>query len=257
MHEARLHDDNMFITLTYDAEHLPRDGGLRKRDFVNFMKRLRKHAAKPGIKFFQCGEYGEEFKRPHYHALIFGFDVPDRKLWKMSNDIPVFSSVILDDIWGQGFTSVGNVTWQSAAYCARYTLKKINGALREKPDPVTGLLPYERCHLDTGEVVEVEPEYATMSRGGRDGKGLGYGFLKEFVSDIYPEDQCIVNGHPTRPPRYYDHVWEAMNPDSMEEIKERRVELMNSFAHDNTRARLKQRRKVKEAQISQLPRGDL
>ena len=204
-----------------------------------------------------CGEYGEEFKRPHYHAVIFGFDLPDRELWQVSNDIPVFTSALLDDIWGMGFTTVGDVTWQSAAYVARYALKKINGDKRDEIDEKTGLKPYERCHLHTGEILEVEPEYATMSRGGRTGRGLGYDFMQKFTSDIYPEDQCIVNGHPTRPPRYYDGIWEAMNPDSMAEIRERRTEVMKSFEHDNTWARLRQRKQVKEAQIKQLVRGDL
>ena len=41
-HEASLYDENCFITLTYDDEHLPPDGCLNKEHFQKFMKRLRK-----------------------------------------------------------------------------------------------------------------------------------------------------------------------------------------------------------------------
>ena len=200
-----------------------------------------------------CGEYGEEFKRPHYHALIFGYDLPDRTLWKVRDGIPLYTSACLDSIWGMGFTTVGDVTWESAAYVARYSLKKINGALRDKPDEKTGLKPYERCHMDTGEILEVLPEYVTMSRK----PGLGKTFFDEYQEDIFPHDECVVNGHPTRPPRYYDGIWEDQDPDSMELIKEQRIEAMSKFAHDNTRPRLAQREEVQQAKVKLLPRGDL
>lgn len=257
MHEAKLHDENCFVTMTYDAEHLPPDGSLVKSHFQKFMKRLRHHAGKPGIKFLQAGEYGEKFKRPHYHAIIFGYDVPDRAVWKVSNDIPLYSSSTLDAIWGHGFTSVGDVTWESAAYVARYTMKKINGPLAEKIDEKTGLTPYERVHLQTGEILEVLPEYSTMSRGGKDGRGLAYEWFQQYKRDIYPEDRCVVNGYEQRPPRYYDQLWEETDPISMEVIKEKRMQEMEKHQADNTPARLRQKEQVKMAQINQLPRGDL
>ena len=40
VHEAQVHDENCFITLTYNNENLPKDGSLNKRDFQLFMKRL-------------------------------------------------------------------------------------------------------------------------------------------------------------------------------------------------------------------------
>lgn len=42
VHEASLHDDNCFVTLTYNDQHIPSDAGLRHRDYQLFMKRLRK-----------------------------------------------------------------------------------------------------------------------------------------------------------------------------------------------------------------------
>ena len=253
MHEARMHDQNSFITLTYDEDHLPLDGSLVLPHWQNFMKKLRHVAAEftdQKLKFFHCGEYGEQFKRPHYHALIFGFDFADRRLWKVSNDITVYTSAALDALWGQGFCTVGDVTWESAAYCARYTLKKVNGPLEKKPSKKTGLLPYERIHRFTGEVIEVEKEYCTMSRR----PGLGAKFYADFGADIYPHDECIVNGQKTRPPRYYDNLYERDDPVDMERIREERIRVMQAFMPDNTRARLSDKRKVKEAQTSQLIR---
>ena len=72
-HEMQMHEDNCFITLTYNAEHLPAPETLLLRDFQLFMKTLRnKNGA--GIRFFHCGEYGDKLARPHYHALLFGHD---------------------------------------------------------------------------------------------------------------------------------------------------------------------------------------
>lgn len=254
---------------------MPLDGSLVKSHYQDFMKRLRwavngdrpkyldeeKIIPNPDfkpIKYLMCGEYGEETKRPHYHALIFGHDVPDRKMWKMSNGIPVYSSAYLDDIWGHGFTAIGDVTWESAAYVARYVTKKINGALAEKIHEKTGLKPYERVGID-GEIHEVLPEYNSMSRGGREkgSTGIGHDFYQMYKDDMYPEDRCIVNGFPTRPPRYYDGLFEIDNPEEMEVIKERRQKEMAKHEKDNTRNRLRQKEAVKIAQYNQLPRGEI
>ena len=59
IHEASLYEANCFVTLTYDDDNLPLDGSLRPRDMVLFLKRLRKRFG-PGIRFFQCGEYGDK-----------------------------------------------------------------------------------------------------------------------------------------------------------------------------------------------------
>ncbi len=254
MHEAELHENNSFVTLTYDSKHLPRDNGLVKSHYQLFMKRLRKWGDQFGytkLKYLHSAEYGDEYQRPHYHACIFGVDFPDKILWKTNHqDDPIYTSRALDIIWGKGFTTLGDVTYQSAAYTARYALKKINGKRKNIPDPTTGLLPYERTHLDSAEIVEVLPEYSTQSRN----PGLGQGFIKEYLSDIYPWDEVIINGHPTRPPRYYDDYYQITTDNEMEIIKQRRIQTMEKHSKDNTRARLSQREAVKEAQSNKLMR---
>ena len=130
MHEAQMHEDNCFITLTFNPESLDdrsNPWSLDVRDFQLFMKRLRKKYG-AGIRFYHCGEYGELNKRPHYHACIFGFDFPDKRLWKVTNSgHRLYISESLDELWPFGFCTIGNVTFESAAYVARYIMKKVNG----------------------------------------------------------------------------------------------------------------------------------
>ena len=74
-----MHEDNCFITLTYDDENIPWDGSLNKQHFQAFMKRLRWHNKEKKIRYFHVGEYGEQLSRPHYHALIFNHDFDDKE----------------------------------------------------------------------------------------------------------------------------------------------------------------------------------
>lgn len=142
-----MHDRNCFITLTYAPEHLPSDKSLHVDHFQKFMKRLRRkficqnvtkpdrkkrtrvccsglHKRVPFIRYFQCGEYGEDLQRPHYHACLFGFDFPDKKLWAVREGVRLYRSAMLEDLWRFGFSTIGDVNWNSAAYCARYIMKK-------------------------------------------------------------------------------------------------------------------------------------
>jgi len=112
-------DVGCFVTLTYDDEHLPDDQQVNKRDFQLFMKRLRKAISPVKVRFFSCGEYGGKRNRPHYHVILFGWFPPD--LYKVSKDR--FGSDMLCRIWKNGFVSVGEVTIDSAKYCAKYLAK--------------------------------------------------------------------------------------------------------------------------------------
>ena len=178
VHEASLHDENSFITLTYAPEHLPSDGGLVKEDFQKFMKRLRKKFAPRRIRYYMCGEYGDRTNRPHYHALLFGLDFSDREaLPPSASGADLFTSKTLEKVWGKGFVTVGDVTFESAAYCARYIMKKLNGPACEVVNDETGLRPYERFDSRTGEIVEVEKEYCAMSRIEQIGRFISHRFL--------------------------------------------------------------------------------
>ena len=139
-HEASLHEHNSFITLTYNNENLPKDLSLDVTHFQKFLKRLRAHTEDPDSdlypnilsqskkpRFFHCGEYGEKFARPHYHACMFDLDFADQKHWKTINGNKHYTSETLEKIWPFGFSTIGDVTFESAAYVARYVTKKITG----------------------------------------------------------------------------------------------------------------------------------
>lgn len=285
VHEASLHDENCFVTLTYNPENLPPDCGLVKQHFKLFMKNLRHYLEAPytkfkkdtlepivykigkkkglpktfretvqNIKFYQCGEYGDKNNRPHYHAILFGHNFKD---WVYLRDSPsgspIYTSPVLEKIWGRGFVTVGTVSFESAAYVARYCLKKINGKRADEINPETGLKHYERINSFTGEFHEVWPEYSTMSRGGRSGRGVGYDWIDKYTLDCYPKDFTTVNSIKMPNPRYYDNYLEENNPLMYDDIKQARA--MSLALDENTELRLSQREKVKEAQNKQLIRS--
>jgi len=242
VHESQLHDDSSFITLTYDPQYLPQYGSLIKEHFVLFMKRLRKSIEPVKIRFFMCGEYGEKNSRPHYHALIFGYGFPDRKLFSERKDVKLYTSDHLTKLWPYGFSTCGNISMESAAYVARYCLKKVQ-AREECPD------------MDADNFSGQIPEYNNMSRGGKNGKGLAYNWYVKFQSDVFPCDNVVVRGKLGKPPRYYDKQFEMDDPAVYEKIKlDRKAQALNNLA-DNTTARLLVKEACKKAQIKQLKRG--
>jgi len=247
-HEASLHDDNIFITLTYDNDHLPEDRSIRYRDYQLFMKRLLvyadRHLNHPGgIKFYMCGEYGENFGRPHYHACLFNFDLPDKRLWRMEREIPLFTSEILTDLWGLGHTSVGSVTFQSAAYVARYIMKKVTGDAADDH--------YEHVDLETGLVSQRTPEFTRMSL---QNGGIGGQWFDRYKSDVFPDDFVVINGKKVTPPRFYTNRYEILYPDEVARIKRARKKRAETRAADNTPERLRVREQVLQSRITRLKR---
>ena len=87
------------------------------RHFQLFMKRLRKEFAPTNIRFYMCGEYGEDFSRPHFHACLFNCFFGDRKrIPGGASGSPLYRSDILERLWPFGYSSIGDVTFESAAY---------------------------------------------------------------------------------------------------------------------------------------------
>lgn len=246
MHEASLHSESCFITLTFNDEHLPRDGSLDVRHWQLFAKKLRRRGVK--FRFFACGEYGEQLSRPHYHACIFGFDFPDRKLFKESEGSNLYTSEFLDSIWNCGFATVGDVTFESAAYVARYVTKKVTGDGAEEH--------YTRIN-EFGEAFQVKPEFCVMSRGGR-GKGLGglgRGWFERWSNEVYPSDEVIVRGRSCKPPRFYDNIISVAEPSVFDEVRKNRISSAKEFAHDSTPARLAVREKCTAARMRRMTRA--
>jgi hypothetical protein len=244
MHEAQMHENNSFITLTYNEENLPSGGSLVKSDYQNFMKRLRKSIAPKLVRYYHCGEYGENLGRPHYHALLFGHDFEDKKYFSGKKESAVYTSNELSKLWPFGFAVSGSVTFESAAYVARYVMKKVTGKMAQ--DHYGSLLP----------------EYTTMSRR----PGIAKAWYEKYKTDVYPHDRIIVRGNPTRPPRFYDNILGVEDPSQLALLKIKRekdcVHYVDDVLSDGTRIRVSDssgprllvKEEVKNAQIKNLVR---
>ena len=220
VHETQMYESNCFITLTYDDDHLPADGSLKKKHFQDFMKRLRQKVSPRKIRYFMCGEYGSELQRPHYHALIFNYDFPDKEPFKYSNNSVLYTSSQLSELWPFGFVTIGEANYTTASYCARYTLKKIFG---DDAD----------AHYN-GKT----PEYCQMSLR----PGLGYDYCIKYYDELKQNDSIVMNGREYPLPRYYDFVF-----DEIENQKNKRKNKVN--AENSTIARLRVREKVCESKL--------
>jgi len=233
VHEAQSHELNCFVTLTYADDKIPPGGTLVKKHFQDFMKRLRKLHKLP-VRYFHCGEYGETTLRPHYHAILFGIDFADKKLHsKNAQGQTLWTSETLTKLWGFGHCLIGALTFETAAYTARYCLKKINGQLAD-------------AHYQGRE-----PEYATMSRR----PGIGADWFAKYSDDVYPSDFIVLRGQKQQPPRYYDKILKKENDVVHLGIKQTRITKALKNKANNTPARLAVRKEVQEAKLKSLKRS--
>lgn len=263
MHEAQLHEENSFVTLTYDEAHLPYGGTLVKKHFVDFMKRLRRPYAARKVRYLMCGEYGDACRicrrperrcicpgyipgpgRPHYHALLFGLSFGDRTPYEYAVDgSELWTSETLSRLWPFGFHTVGALTFESAAYVARYCMKKVNGDPAEEHYTIT--LP------DSGEIIRLEPEYATRSLK----PAIAKDWYGKFSTDVYPDDFVVMRGKKMKPPKYYDKLHELHHPEAHAEIKRERTRYAATQKTNATPERLAVREKVTRARMSQTKRS--
>lgn len=263
VNEAQMHADNCFITLTYDDKHLPLEyvdeetgviyGGkmpsLKPRDLELFWKRFRKECGS-GIRYYACGEYGERTRRPHYHAVVFGYDFEDKKFYDTKGGNDVYTSDTLSRIWRNGNCLVGECTFESAAYVARYIVSKY--------------ATEDKYYTDNN----IYPEFSRMSRK----PGIGRDWYDRFKSDVFPRDVFIVRGAKCRPPRYYSVQYEKESsfigprlsgdvmPIDYEIIRRKRSEAADRKywrGQDFGTPKLASQERVKIAQIKSLTRTDI
>lgn len=249
-HERQTSSEACFITLTYAPKHLVRNDNnvptLYPRDLQLFIKKLRKHFEPTKIRFFACGEYGGETYRPHYHALLFGIDFLNRHLYTKENKElltfyktnpngdSLYHSSILNRIWGLGDCLIGNATFESAAYVARYIVDKKYG-------PAAG---YYRENL-------IEPEFVRMSRR----PGIGHEWFKKYQSDVFPKDTIIIRGGiKSHPPKYYTKIYEIKEPLKYQKLHLQRVIKQQENLSENTLTRLATKKQIKIKQIESLQR---
>ena len=222
MLELGYHESSYFLTLTYDNDHIPKnlifdeDTGdvyaenatLVKRDLQLFMKSLRSTYKRKGydnkLRFYACGEYGSQTKRPHFHLIVFGLKLDDLVLYKRNfNGDNLYNSQFISDIWKKGFCVVGDVTWESCAYVARYIMKKHLGKESEI---------YERFNI--------EPEFTLMSRR----PGIARQYYDEHKDELFYQDFVSIptkdGGKKIYPPPYYEKLFEEDFPEN--EVVERK-----------------------------------
>lgn len=240
-HESKLWDRNCFLTLTYSDETVPINYGLDLRHLQLFIKRLRKSLPHK-IRFYACGEYGDQKGRPHYHAIIFNHDFSDKIPFKNINNKLHYTSQTLTDLWQLGHATTSDVTFQSAAYCARYVTKKI-----KVHDPY-GADRYYRLSPIDGQMHTVKPEFSVMSRR----PGIGHGYIEQFKSDYFPSGFVVVNGVKQAPPRYYVSKLKEEEQTKLKRAARRKSRL---FKEHTTLERRRVRAAVRDARISRLKRN--
>lgn len=247
MHEAQSHECKCFVTLTYASGNLPPRGSLDHGDFQKFMRRLRK-SLKKKIRFYMCGEYGDETFRPHYHACLFGVDF--REDWvpigKSKSGFVYYTSQQLERLWSFGNVSVQDLCAETASYCARYIMKKALGE--------TAKTAYQRVDPETGEVYQLKPEYAAMSLK----PGIGFDWFQKYgETDVFRHDFVVQDGVKRQVPKYYDKLLRRKKLQKQDDIEFARYKRGRENPEDQTDDRREVREKVHLARVSTLTRGEL
>lgn len=227
--ELKSHDDNLWVALTYDPVHLSlqnleyeedtslshlgrigRIDSLEKDELKLFWKRLRKAVAPIKLRYMQCGEYGDRFNRPHYHAIIFG----------LSPLHPVFSSLHYDakrkgyvgvlPIWpfGDFWLSEKPATINNAQYLAKYIQKKHKGK------------DAERYYSEENK----NPEFFSVSNR----PGIGFEKITQFADFYSTHPYYVRNGRKTTLPRYMVEKINDVNGDFKEIVRYEKQQHMNS-----------------------------
>lgn len=256
MLESDYHDENYFITLTYDEQHVPYseyvdDDGvvqecltLVKKDLQDFNKRLRSdldYRGLSGFRFYACGEYGSRTARPHYHMIAFGLHLDDLVLYEKTPVGDLYTSEYLSSKWKNGHVIIGSVTFESCAYVSRYIMKKQKGK-----------------NADVYSYYNIAPEFVLMSRR----PGLAKAYFEDNIDNIYPADNIVLRGGIlVRPPRYFDSMMEQIDEELMKDIKLKRVDIaedIQKIKDGQTTADYKQQlqfaERNKESQLSKLVR---
>lgn len=244
-HESMYWSSTTMITLTYESGYLPPNRSLDKSDLQKFWKRFRQELRRKyginSIRYFACGEYGEERGRPHYHAVVFGFGFPD-KIEVSNNPGAVnrlWESAMLTKIWGMGkcTLSVLGANGAAANYISKYVTKKSYGAKGDKEYAGTGRIPPFSC----------------MSQG------IGDSWYEDYRSDLYPHSYCVSEDGSTKlpVPKRYDRKLAEEYPEYWEWIKEQRNLNRKDTSQNETLERLEVRHELAKLRSQECSRRRL
>lgn len=202
--ESLEHERNCVLTLTYRPEDLPPDGSLVPKELTDFLKRLR-YFLDESFRYFAVGEYGAggPGDNPHYHVLLFGVDFADKYFWKKSPKGTIqYRSEVLEKAWTKGFSSIGDMSWDSAQYVAGYVMKKINGELAD--DHYGGR----------------EREFIRVSRM----PGLGMSWYEKHKRTMYESDNILLGDREFLVPKKFDDRTREDDPELWKLVCEKRRE---------------------------------
>nr|QJB19906.1 MAG: replication initiator protein [Microvirus sp.] len=203
-HEISTHDENCFITLTYDEQNLP-SILIVKSEFQKFMKRLRKKVKKP-LRYMVSHEYGTRNFRPHHHAIIFGYSPSDLIYLRTTpSGEKIFTSKELSELWKHGYHSIGTANERTAYYIASYSLK---GNKHELSDPISG------------EVICVSDSMDCSKR-----PAIGYNYFEKNYEQLLNTGQIL--------PRFYFKKLATLNPQLHERYEnDRMLKLKTRSSHE-------------------------
>ena len=257
VHESCMHKHtygNCFVTFTYRSKkectdeqyrkgyYVPEDYSLNYHHFRDFIKKLRKHFPQK-IRYFHCGEYGDDNLRPHYHACLFNCQFEDLRVYQQAEGVTTYESKVLQKLWPYGFCTIGELNFETASYTAGYILKKITGN--------QAIETYLRSD-DYGVAYWVKAPYITMSLK----PGIGGEFYEKFETDFFPADESPVPGKGIvkKVPRYYDDIHKGADPAAHARVTETRAAFIRAHSADFTPERLMDKYKCARASNSNRKR---
>lgn len=143
MLEGSQYEDNAFITLTYDEEHLPYVAGpqlpgdthlatLIPKHLQDWLKRFRKAVEPLKVRYYAAAEYGDATERPHFHIAMFNFPSCSWGQTRTHKQYCCASCDLVRSTWGMGNIYLGTLEETSMNYVAGYVLKKLTNKFDDR-----------------------------------------------------------------------------------------------------------------------------
>lgn len=215
VHESQFHEQNMFITLTYDDEYLPNGNTLIKKHVQDFIKRFRTLISPKRIRYFACGEYGEKSGRAHYHIILFGYEFDDKFPHQRGKNYTLYRSPTLEKLWPFGNSNFSDVNYSTALYCTLYAGKNI---------------------LTEEQLGDRLKPFLLMSKK----PPIGRGYFEKYKRELLQHDNVVINGRTFALPRAYDKSFDEQEREMLSDARRER-----NSKRSRTRSKLRVSERVK------------
>lgn len=207
LHESTLWDHSIFLTLTYNDDHLPYDMSLRKTTLQKYLKRLRKRIGDRKIKYYACGEYGPDGGRPHYHMVIFGLALWEHQLGSpRGKGYEILGGPGFTAWHPRGFVAGGSINYGSLRYITDYVSKKSDIPTRLRQQRLDDLqINIRSTYLEpVADVVHLKQGYQVQRPFQLCSQGIGKEYLHKHKERLLRDMGCAVTTGKIAPlPRYY------------------------------------------------------